>query len=102
MTKVSNFVVMGYDGFSWSVALRRHEYLKKGVEMDWLQREQVAQDLFSTLIGAPGNMVNLQLRCGLEIWPDLYTISSNRRASEDDIVDNAWKYHAATNHGSNN
>ncbi|KAG4428919.1 hypothetical protein IFR05_015595 [Cadophora sp. M221] len=54
LTKVSEFVGMGYDDFAWSVALRRHEYLKQGVGADWLRGEQVAQDPFSTLIGATG------------------------------------------------
>ncbi|KAH6711312.1 hypothetical protein BKA61DRAFT_89008 [Leptodontidium sp. MPI-SDFR-AT-0119] len=54
LTKVSEFVGMGYDGFAWSVALRRHEYLKKRAGMDWLRGEQVAQDPFSTLIGGMG------------------------------------------------
>ncbi|PVH75284.1 hypothetical protein DL98DRAFT_427754 [Cadophora sp. DSE1049] len=54
MTKVSEFIGMGYDSFAWSVALRRHEYLKKGTGATWLSGHYVAKDPFSTLIGATG------------------------------------------------
>lgn len=54
MTKVSEFIGMGYDSFSWSVALRRHEYLKKGTGAAWLSGHYVAKDPFSTLIGTTG------------------------------------------------
>ncbi|KAH7319421.1 hypothetical protein BKA65DRAFT_101762 [Rhexocercosporidium sp. MPI-PUGE-AT-0058] len=65
MTKVSDFVGMGYDPFAWSVALRRHEFLKKGEGLDWLQGEQVAQDAFSTLIGA----ISGHGKFATSIWP---------------------------------
>ncbi|KAK0115522.1 hypothetical protein ONS95_000200 [Cadophora gregata] len=54
MTKVSEFIGMGYDSFAWSVALRRHEYLKKGTGTAWMSGHYVAKDPFSTLIGATG------------------------------------------------
>jgi len=54
MTKVSEFIGMGYDSFAWSVALRRHEYLKKSTGATWLSGHYVAKDPFSTLIGATG------------------------------------------------